>query len=82
MKTASKILIVLLLVGVVASAALLLIAATGPGQGLLKDLVMDNVVSKVDGHPTVDAIVEKIPSDCLKCHGEASHGGAFNEAGW
>jgi hypothetical protein len=33
---------------------------------------MDWVVSNVDGHPSIDAIVEKIPNDCLKCHGEES----------
>ena len=78
MKTAKRILIVLLLVGVVASAALLLVAAAGTSQGLLKDLVLDEVVNKVDGHPTVDATVDKIPNDCLKCHGNGGHEEAFS----
>ena len=81
MTKARKILFVLLLVGVVASTALLLVATAGENQGWLKDLVMDQVVSKVDGHPPVDAIVEKVPNDCLKCHEEGSHGAASHEVG-
>lgn len=74
MKTAKVLIFVMLLV-VVAALALLLVGATGGGR----ELVMDLVVSNVDGHPTIDGIVEKIPSDCLECHRRESHAGAFND---
>ena len=77
MKTTRKVLIFLLLVGVVlllacvvAAATWLLVGAAGESQELTKDLVMDLVVSNVDGHPPIDAIVEKIPNDCLGCHND------------
>ena len=73
MKKARKVLIILLLVGVVAALALVLIGAAlvgaaGESQELAKDLVMDLVESNVDGHPTIDTIVERFPNDCEKCH--------------
>ena len=64
MKRARKVLIFLLLVGVVAALALLLVVATERGR----ELVMDIVASNVDGHPTLDTIVERSPNDCEKCH--------------
>lgn len=68
MNTARKALIGLLLVGVVAALALLLFVATGGNQGFVKDFVVDLVASNVDGHPTIDAVVNKVPNDCLQCH--------------
>ncbi len=73
MKTARKVLIILLLVGVVAALALLLVGAAlvgaaGENQEVLKDMVVDLVESNVDGHPTIDTIVERFPNDCEKCH--------------
>jgi len=77
MKTTRKALIFLLLVvvclllmGAVAVPALLLVGAAGDSLELSKDLVMDMVLSNVDNHPPVDAIVENIPNDCLECHNE------------
>jgi hypothetical protein len=74
MKT-RKVLIILLLVGVMAALALLLVGAAlvgaaGESQELAKDLVVDWVESNVDGHPTIDDIVERIPNDCEKCHND------------
>jgi hypothetical protein len=76
MKTA-KVLIILTLVVVVVAFALLLVGTTSVGRELLVDLVESNV----DGHPTIDGIVESIPSDCLECHERGNDVGAFNEIG-
>ena len=80
MKTTRKALIflllasvVLLLVCVVAAPTFLLVGAAGESQELPKDLVMDLVVSNVDGHPPIDAVVETIPHDCLECHNDRHH---------
>jgi hypothetical protein len=74
MKTTRKVLIFLLLVGVVAAIALLLVGvAVGTAVGAAggsQELLMDLVVSNVDDHPPIDAIVEKIPDDCQECHND------------
>ena len=77
MKITRKALIFLLLVGVVlllacvvAVPTLLLVGAAGDSQELSKDLVTDLVVCNVDGHPPIDAVVEKVPDDCLECHND------------
>ena len=81
MKTIRKALILLLLAGVVlllvcvvAAATWLLVGAAGESQELSKDLVMNLVVSKVDDHPPIDAVVERIPNDCLECHNDRHYG--------
>lgn len=68
MNTARRVLIAMLLVGVVAVPVLLLVGVLVGTQGDVKDLVVDLVVSNVDGHPEIDDFVEQIPNDCLQCH--------------
>lgn len=68
MKTRSKVLIILVLIGLVAIPALLLVGAATANQELLEDLIIDSVVSNVDGYPEIDGTVESIPDDCIKCH--------------
>lgn len=79
MKTARNFMIILLLVGVVVALALALVGALAENQELVKDVVVDLVVSNVDGHPDIDAIVEKVPADCQKCHEQRANLDAYDE---